>query len=102
MTTSIKPSKKTFEFLKEVQTSLPNCYYWERKNYTIKEICEYGPSKDYTDILVFRENRRKVTELIMIHLPNGPTAIFKLTSLTLNKGRYKYFKIIKIRYLSSW
>jgi rRNA maturation protein Rpf1 len=87
MTTSVRPSKKTFEFLKEVQTTLPNCYYWERQNYTLKEICDYAPTKQYTDLVIFRENRRKVNEVIMIHLPHGPTAIFKLTSMTLNKGK---------------
>lgn len=40
MTTNIRPSKKTFDFLKEVQTALPNCFYWERKDYTLKEVCD--------------------------------------------------------------
>ena len=80
MTTSEKPSKKTFDLLKEVQTTLPNCFYWERKSYSLKEICDYAPTKNYTDVIIFRENRRKVNEIIMIHLPAGPTAIFKFTS----------------------
>jgi ribosome production factor 1 len=81
----VRPTKRTFDFLKEVMETLPRCYYWERGNYSLKEICEQAPSKDYTDIMVFRENRKKLAEVIFIHLPVGPTAIFKLTSLRLRK-----------------
>ena len=28
--------------------------------------------------MIWRENKRKVTDLVLIHLPNGPTAIFKV------------------------
>ena len=35
--------------------------------------------------MIWRENKRKVDELILIHLPKGPTAIFKITSPILNE-----------------
>ncbi len=31
--------------------------------------------------MVFRENRKKVDELILMHLPKGPTAIFKVSGI---------------------
>ncbi len=40
--------------------------------------------------MIFRENRRKVNELILIHLPNGPTAIFKISSVVLRKNIYHH------------
>jgi ribosome production factor 1 len=35
--------------------------------------------------MVWRETRRKVDELILIYLPKGPTAIFKVTSTKLHQ-----------------
>lgn len=35
--------------------------------------------------MVFRENRKKFSELIMINLNEGPTAFFKISSIQLNK-----------------
>ena len=35
--------------------------------------------------MVFRENNRKVDELILTHLPDGPTATFTVTSEILHE-----------------
>jgi len=85
MTTSENPSKYIFPFLKEIKTTFPNCFYWPRRNFTLKEICQYAPSKDYTDIMIWRENQKEVNQLILIHLPKGPTAFFKVTNVKLNE-----------------
>ena len=85
MTTNNRPKGNLFDFLKEIRTCFPHCYYWPRRNYTLKEIQEYAPTKGYTDLMIWRENKRKVDELILIHLPKGPTAIFKITSPILNE-----------------
>lgn len=34
--------------------------------------------------MVWRENKRKVDELVLIHLPAGPTAVFKVSNVKLN------------------
>jgi len=62
--------------LKEIKQCFPHCYYYPRKNYTLEEICKHSYNRGYTDVMCFRENARKVDELIMIHLPKGPTATF--------------------------
>lgn len=85
MTTSEKPSRQLFDFLKEVKTAFPNCFYHPRRTFTLKEIAEYSNNRDFTDIMVWRENRKKVDELILMHLPKGPTAIFKVTNIKLNE-----------------
>ena len=84
MTTSENPSKYIYPFLKEVKSTFPNCFYWPRRNYTLQEICKYAPSKGYTDIMVWRENQKEINQLILIHLPKGPTATFKVTTPKLN------------------
>lgn len=39
--------------------------------------------------MVWRENNREVDELIVTHLPAGPTAIFKINNVKLNKVKIK-------------
>jgi ribosome production factor 1 len=78
MTTSERPSGYMFDFLKEMKTVIPNCHYWPRKNYTLQEICEYAPKRGYTDVMVWRENQKEIYQLILIHLPKGPTAVFNV------------------------
>ena len=40
--------------------------------------------KEYTDLIVFREDKKEVNEIIMIHLPEGPTMHFKITNVILS------------------
>jgi len=35
MTTSIHPSKKVYQFLKEIKNTIPHCYYYPRQEYKI-------------------------------------------------------------------
>lgn len=51
----------------------------------MKKICEYATNRDFTDVIVLNENRKTVNGLLLIHLPGGPTAHFKLSSLRLSK-----------------
>jgi len=85
LTTAVRPKRELFEFLKEVKTAFPNSFYYPRMNFSLKEICEFAPSKGYTDIMIWRETRRRVDQLTLIHLPNGPTAVFKVSNCVLNK-----------------
>lgn len=78
LTTSQKPSGYIFDFLKELKTTFPNCYYWPRKNYSLQEICKFAPNRGYTDVMVIRENQKEISSMILIHLPKGPTAFFKV------------------------
>ncbi|KAL4464459.1 hypothetical protein ABPG72_011747 [Tetrahymena utriculariae] len=88
MTTSQRPHSDLFDFMKEIKTTFPNCHYYPRCSLTVKEVCEQAPQKGYTDVMIWREHKRKVAELILIHLPKGPTAVFKVTSEKLNEDIY--------------
>ncbi|CAD8144194.1 unnamed protein product [Paramecium pentaurelia] len=83
ITTSERPSRQLFDFLKDVKDVFgPETHYWPRKQFSIKEIQEYSINKGYTELLIFREHRKEVSQLIYIHLPKGPTYKFKLTNYT--------------------
>lgn len=85
MTTSEKPPRQMFDFLKEVKTIFPNCHYYPRQRFTLSEIAQYSSNRGYTDIMVWRESRKKVDEMILMHLPKGPTAVFKVSNVKLHE-----------------
>lgn len=83
MTTCDHPSAELFNLLKELIHVIPNCSYYKRKEYPLKKIIEYAKKKDFTDLMVFAEKHKKPNGVYLCHLPNGPTAFFKLTKLKL-------------------
>lgn len=51
----------------------------------LKKIVKYAAGRGFTDVAVFNENQKHVNGVLLIHLPAGPTAHFKLSSLKLSK-----------------
>lgn len=82
MTTSIRPHKRTFEFMKQIKEVFPNCEYYPRVNYTIPEIITYAQNDGFTHLMIWRENKSKIYQVVMILLNTGPTVIFKVSSIT--------------------
>ena len=90
VTTSRNPSGDMFKFLENLFTVIPNAYYYARRTYHVKEIVKHGTARGFTDILVFNENKKfskgaRVNGMLHIHLPEGPTCLYKLSSLVLSK-----------------
>ncbi|CAI5483988.1 unnamed protein product [Closterium sp. Yama58-4] len=73
------------QFIKELLVVIPGSEYYERRQYRIKEIVQYASAREYTAMIVINENRNKPNALMLIGLPEGPTALFKLSSLVLRK-----------------
>ncbi|KAE9463164.1 hypothetical protein C3L33_04917, partial [Rhododendron williamsianum] len=79
-------------FISELLTVIPNSHYFKRGTYDLKKvlvfallIVEYGRTKDFTSLIVVHTNRREPDALLVIGLPDGPTAHFKLSKLVLRK-----------------
>ncbi|KAI9182467.1 hypothetical protein LWI28_025679 [Acer negundo] len=85
MTTCRYNSTRGPAFIKELQAVIPNAHYFKRGTYDLKKIVDYANKKDFTSIIVVHTNRREPDALLMIGLPNGPTAHFKLSKLVLRK-----------------
>ena len=62
---------------------LPAAQYYKRAGFPIKKIVEYAGKRGYTDLMVLHEDRKAVNGLLVVHLPGGPTAHFKLSNLVL-------------------
>lgn len=64
---------------------LPSAQYYKRAGFPLKKICQYATARGFTDVLVANEDRKSVNGLLLIHLPGGPTAHFRLSKLVLSK-----------------
>ncbi|XP_034707638.1 ribosome production factor 1-like isoform X1 [Vitis riparia] len=72
-------------FISELLSVIPNAHYYKRGTYDLKKIVEYAKIKDFTSLIVVHTNRREPDALLIIGLPDGPTAHFKLSKLVLHK-----------------
>jgi len=68
-------------FIKELSSVIPNLHYFRRRTYSYAQIIEFCKNRGYTDVIVVTENHEKITGLYVSHLPNGPTAHFKVSNV---------------------
>ncbi|XP_003388705.2 PREDICTED: ribosome production factor 1-like [Amphimedon queenslandica] len=66
--------------MRELADCIPNSDMKWRRGSEIKSIIPEAIERDYTDIIIIEENRKIPSGLWLIHLPEGPTAYFKLTN----------------------
>lgn len=85
ITTSDRPTKKTNAFCKEFKKIVPNAFVKYRRGLDLKKIIPQATSRDFTDMIVINEDRGEPNGLVICHLPDGPTAEFKLLNLKLTK-----------------
>eukprot|EP01113_Clastostelium_recurvatum_P035269 TRINITY_DN4898_c0_g1_i3.p1 TRINITY_DN4898_c0_g1~~TRINITY_DN4898_c0_g1_i3.p1 ORF type:complete len:317 (-),score=60.55 TRINITY_DN4898_c0_g1_i3:12-962(-) len=97
ITTNVKPHMSARKFASELEGIIPGAKFYERKGYELKKIIGYCKEKEFTDIFVINEDRDKVNGLVHCHLPDGPTAFYKLTNLKLNKEIVNHTKNSKHR-----
>ena len=90
VTTSDYAHSKTLRFCREFMRTVPNSEFKRRKRMSIKRMVVAASERGYTDIIVVNEDRGIPNALLSIHLTNGPTACFKLSSI-------KYCKEIRKR-----
>jgi len=64
---------------------LPESHYYRRRNYLIKSIVQFAINCDFTDLIITHEDHKRLNGLILVHLPDGPTAHFKLSSVRLHE-----------------
>jgi len=84
ITTRPKPSGELFKFVGELMKLLPNSFYYERKEYHIKDICQWANNKKFTHLIVLAEKHKVCHGMVVSHLPVGPTAHFRVTNIKLH------------------
>jgi ribosome production factor 1 len=68
-----------------MQTVFPSAEFRKREGIPLKEIVEYAKVKEFTDVVVVNEDNKTINGLVVCHLPDGPTAAFKVSSVVLNR-----------------
>eukprot|EP00873_Tetraselmis_striata_P029893 jgi/Tetstr1/450157/TSEL_037199.t1 len=77
LTTCYKPSKVMFKFLSELLLTFPLAEYYKRGGYQVKQIVKFASNRDYSDVVI--------NGMLVVHLPDGPTAHFRLSNLKLSE-----------------
>ena len=75
---------------------IPQLYYYPRKHFSLKQICEFATSKNFTHLIVLSEKSKVCNGMIISHLRRsglgnssnggGPTAFFKVTNVILSNN----------------
>ena len=58
LTTSYKPTKRLYNFMKELMIMFPNCYYYPRQKFKLEEIYEFGKNMGYSHVMIVRDAGR--------------------------------------------
>lgn len=79
------PLTKTRKFGIELARIIPNSWAKIRNRSSIKKMVKDATAEGFTDLMVINENQRQPNGLLVIHLPNGPTAHFRLSNVKITK-----------------
>jgi ribosome production factor 1 len=86
ITTNANAKKPAYEFAAMMVEIIPNATFVKRqRKYTIKDIADYCSNRDFTDLIVINEDKKVVNGITFVHLPEGPTFYFSITSLIERK-----------------
>ncbi|CAH2310424.1 ribosome production factor 1 [Pelobates cultripes] len=85
ITTSDRPRGRTVKFTQQLSTVIPNSHVYYRRGLALKKIIPQCIARGFTDLIVINEDRKVANGLILSHLPEGPTAHFKMSSVRLRK-----------------
>lgn len=79
------PVSKTRMFGIELSRIFPNTLVKVRNRSSVKKICKSAEREGFTDVIIVNEDRRQPNGLLIMHLPDGPTAHFKVSNVKLTK-----------------
>ncbi|CAG2057540.1 unnamed protein product [Timema podura] len=83
ITYSDNPLRKTRIFGKELRRIIPNSINLLRNRSGVKKMVKSCIEKGFTDIIIINENMRQPNGLLVVHLPDGPTANFRLSNVKI-------------------
>ncbi|KAK7889446.1 hypothetical protein WMY93_025006 [Mugilogobius chulae] len=85
ITTSDRPRGRTVRFCEQLAKVIPNAHVYYRRGLALKRIIPQCVARDFTYLMVVNEDRKVPNGLVLCHLPDGPTAHFKVSSVRLRK-----------------
>ncbi|KAL1021617.1 hypothetical protein UPYG_G00015590 [Umbra pygmaea] len=85
ITTSDRPRGRTVKFCRQLATVIPDAHVYYRRGLALKKIIPQCVARGFTYLMVINENRKIANGMVLCHLPDGPTAHFKVSSVRLRK-----------------
>ena len=90
VTTRPRPSNKLFYFIADLQRLVPALHFYPRKQFSLKEICQFASNRQFTHLVVLSENSKHCNGMTISHLGSqgglvGPTAFFKVSSVVTSQ-----------------
>ncbi|KAI0296052.1 anticodon-binding protein [Russula brevipes] len=88
ITTSAKATRTTYEFCDELVGVFPGAEFHRRpktRGFEMGKIAGWAAGRGFTNLVVVNENMKKPNAITLVHLPDGPTAYFRLSSIELTK-----------------
>jgi len=76
---------EVYPFVQELLGIFPNSVYYSRRGYPVKAICDSAIRNEYTDVMFLHEDGGVLNSVMLVHLPHGPTATFKLSNVIMPK-----------------
>ncbi|XP_037812490.1 U3 small nucleolar ribonucleoprotein protein IMP4 [Lucilia sericata] len=83
ITTSHEPSARLKMFVKELRLVIPNSQRMNRGKYELKQIVHACKANGVTDLIIVHEHRGVPDNLVVCHLPYGPTAFFNISGVVM-------------------
>jgi ribosome production factor 1 len=83
ITTCRSPSTYLKRFASCLCKTIPGARYVRRHRYEVRELTRHAAARGYTDLLILNERAKCPNGLLLCHLPNGPTALFRLSRALL-------------------
>ncbi|CAE6482504.1 unnamed protein product [Rhizoctonia solani] len=80
----VSRSKASFQFCEELVSVFPGAEFIRRKRghgFEMGRIAGWAANRGYSAMIVVNEDTKQPNAMTMIHLPEGPTAYFRLTSI---------------------
>lgn len=77
------PTRKTRIFGVELTRIIPNSISLYRNRSGVKKMVKSAIARNFTDIIIINEDQCKPNGMLIIHLPDGPTAHFKLSNVKI-------------------
>lgn len=86
LTTNANARKAAYEFADILMEVFPNVTFIKRtRDFNMKEMAKFCSNREYTDLIVINEDKKNVNGITFIHLPEGPTFYFSVSSLVPGK-----------------
>ncbi|KAJ8016021.1 hypothetical protein DPEC_G00002810 [Dallia pectoralis] len=85
ITTSDRPRGRTVKFCRQLTTVIPDAHVYYRRGLALKKIIPQCVARGFTYLMVINEDRKVPNGLVLCHLPDGPTAHFKVSNVRLRK-----------------